>query len=949
MMLNPWIYVKDVHFILTSLQDITKSSTDFSKLLDSCYSVLKSKGLWSKLLDITQKASSIYDVMQRGDESNNRCLPEVERKGNFSLNIISVKPETVPGQVDFYNLPLDINGLKDDRTYLVIGGVRGFGFQIARWMVENGAKTVVCTARSQPSDEKISEVQQLEKKTGSRILLRQADVTSWEEMNTVKNELESLPDVAGIVFTAMVLADQFLKKADLKTCRNVVGTKVKGSVILHQLSLTMDLDFFIMFSSISGVLGNVGQASYAAANTFLDQLCEYRRNKLGLPALSINWGPISGAGVLERNADITSVLETYGFFPLHYTQATEFMERIILKNFNEAQVCISPVNWQVYLRSHTSPRFQWKREETLLAVDNVMTLESLALLPLDLRIQNVQDFIRRLLSSWSGSEASEVDLNLGLYKFGIDSIAATNMKHRIENNIGAKFEAYYFIQPNVNGLKIVNDILEQIENVESTSADNESSKEIKQRKRSLSSNHKEKNKIVLPEINNNDTVKIERINHGLELQNINIPSIPEKVIPIYTPDNVFVKVFMTHSSEKSALGLASFAQGFQKQTHVALYGIGVNDTSFESSEYGSVLTLARRYVGLIKEIQPEGPFYLAGYSFGGLLAYEMASELKRDGETVAMVFMVDTFAWHPKALTNGKEFMRKITELTLKSTEKYVTRRLLEKIAFVEMGKSEHDVNDYYEELQDQEKVIAVLESEAAEKNIDLRLKDRIETTKYEVKSAAEAHLDWQPSKVSYDGVLTFVCCDETKSFSLSKPEIWKTLVERIDFLYAPGSHLKVRDGISGENCGSMIMTTAAMSYLSKSQHHNFLAVRTRRQEKLVEFLKQGIQIWMLSSFSKWVKGTLQLNSEETEFNFEYKLLGFYTVRKFFVKDLTNIMPGRHVDEIRKRHGNNPFIDFLTCMLTKNGGIWTFRSLDFQRLKMLVDALEALFGIPFVQ
>ncbi|XP_028418845.1 uncharacterized protein LOC114544389 [Dendronephthya gigantea] len=88
MMLNPWIYVKDVHFILTSLQDITKSSTDFSKLLDSCYSVLKSKGLWSKLLDITQKASSIYDVMQRGDESNNRCLPEVERKGNFSLNII---------------------------------------------------------------------------------------------------------------------------------------------------------------------------------------------------------------------------------------------------------------------------------------------------------------------------------------------------------------------------------------------------------------------------------------------------------------------------------------------------------------------------------------------------------------------------------------------------------------------------------------------------------------------------------------------------------------------------------------------------------------------------------------------------------------------------------------------------------------------------------------------
>ncbi len=63
---------------------------------------------------------------------------------------------------------------------------------------------------------------------------------------------------------------------------------------------------------------------------------------------------------------------------------------------------------------------------------------------------------------------------------------------------------------------------------------------------------------------------------------------------------------------------------------------------------------------------------IAGYSFGGMVAYEMASELKRNNETVAMVFMVDTYAWFPKALTNSSEYIKKYAEENLKSVEKLV-------------------------------------------------------------------------------------------------------------------------------------------------------------------------------------------------------------------------------------------------------------------------------------
>ena len=122
--------------------------------------------------------------------------------------------------------------------------------------------------------------------------------------------------------------------------------------------------------------------------------------------------------------------------------AIEFLKRLLLKNSSDPQVCLSPINWPVYLRSHSSPRLQLIREETLVLVEEnaSMTLEYLALQPLEFRIKYVEKFIKRLLSSWTGADASELDLNVGLYKYGIDSITATQMRLRIENNIGATFE-----------------------------------------------------------------------------------------------------------------------------------------------------------------------------------------------------------------------------------------------------------------------------------------------------------------------------------------------------------------------------------------------------------------------------------------------------------------------------------------------------------------------------
>ena len=105
--------------------------------------------------------------------------------------------------------------------------------------------------------------------------------------------------------------------------------------------------------------------------------------------------------------------------------------------------------------------------------------------------------------------------------------------------------------------------------------------------------------------------------------------------------------------------------------------------------------------------------------------------------------------------------------------------------------------------------------------------------------------------QVCYEGTITFLCCDETNLSPLWGIHMWKTLVKTMDIFYVPGRHLQMRDETRGKICGSIIMTTAAMKYQSAFSTFSLQTVRSRPQERLVESLKQGLHVRMLSSPSK--------------------------------------------------------------------------------------------------
>ena len=189
-------------------------------------------------------------------------------------------------------------------TYLVSGGVEGLGFQTARHLCVNGCKHIILLSRSgAESEARQTNVAELTS-MGVDVKIVSVDVGDSKLLKPMLLEtLKEMPPLKGIVHSAVVLDDGIINNLTPERISNVLHAKALGAWNLHTAVEGMELDFFIMYSSVITMLGNPGQANYAAANTAVETLASYRRSQ-GLPAVAIGWGPISDVGWLSRNEHI---------------------------------------------------------------------------------------------------------------------------------------------------------------------------------------------------------------------------------------------------------------------------------------------------------------------------------------------------------------------------------------------------------------------------------------------------------------------------------------------------------------------------------------------------------------------------------------------------------------------------------------------------------------------
>jgi acyl carrier protein len=259
--------------------------------------------------DSTADATAVGEELSRAQPGRVIALGKGKR---WTRCLVPIKATTVSKKAQF-----------GEGTYVITGAFGALGVQVARWLASRGARNLLLLSRNAGRTEAHELVRELEA-ASCRVQATSIDISDLDALQKVLHAATSnMAPIRGIFHIAGTLADGLLERQELKDFESVYRTKVAGSWNLHTATSGMKLDFFVMFSSMSALVGTHAQGNYAAANAFMDGLATLRHREK-LPALSLAWGPWGGGGMAAKVAN--DIYRRWGFIALSPQQGLELLE-----------------------------------------------------------------------------------------------------------------------------------------------------------------------------------------------------------------------------------------------------------------------------------------------------------------------------------------------------------------------------------------------------------------------------------------------------------------------------------------------------------------------------------------------------------------------------------------------------------------------------------------------
>ncbi|MGX1405216.1 SDR family NAD(P)-dependent oxidoreductase [Streptomyces ambofaciens] len=405
---------------------ITRRPARFARILDE---------VWRRVADGTlaplpvtehpfSDAADVLRSMARGEHTGKLVLTRPEQ-------VASVAPEALPG-----------GRLRPDATYLVTGGLGALGLSLAEFLADRGARSLVLLGRSRPGEAAERRVEELRTR-GTEVTTLAVDVTDRTALAGALDTVRAqLPPLRGVFHAAGVLDDAVIGTLTAAQLAKVLGPKVDGARHLDELTAGDPLDVFVLFSSVAGLVGNPGQAGYAAGNVFMDALAEARRRR-GRPALAVQWGPFADIGLAADEAIRGARLADHGMSGFTAAEAWRALARLLdgpgrvvsyvpldARHWFDAypETAAQP-SWTVMASLARDGGGPGGGEEFLGRVRRADEAERPGL---------VEGKVRELAGRVLRLEAASIDREAPFKSLGLDSLMSLELRNRLESAFGMK-------------------------------------------------------------------------------------------------------------------------------------------------------------------------------------------------------------------------------------------------------------------------------------------------------------------------------------------------------------------------------------------------------------------------------------------------------------------------------------------------------------------------------
>jgi polyketide synthase PksN len=401
---------------------------------------LEHPGCEGKVVDIRSAPDALARIAMAELAGSDRAAGEIRYDGAGARHVRDFVA-CQPG-------PATAAPLRQGGVYLVTGGLGGLGRIVAGHLAQKVGARLVLVGRSAPSAAHAQWLDTLAAAGGEAIYL-QADVAQLDEVEAIVREAKArFGRIDGVFHGAGTTRDAFLLKKTADDLAAVLAPKVQGTLNLERATRDEALDLFVLFSSVAGAFGNLGQCDYAYANRFLDAFAE-QRDALRLAGrrsgrtLSINWPYWEEGGMTVPAQALAFSADHMGLYPLPTGEGLRSLEDLLGAGLAQAVALYGvPSRIASYLARRAAPAPLAGRTG-----GTVGTVGAAA--P---RLAQTQDYLKALVGAEIRLDPDRIDARERFDAFGIDSIAVGRLNDALARTFGALPKTLFYEYESIDDL-----------------------------------------------------------------------------------------------------------------------------------------------------------------------------------------------------------------------------------------------------------------------------------------------------------------------------------------------------------------------------------------------------------------------------------------------------------------------------------------------------------------